>query len=310
MPRRFILLLLLLYAFDIVSGYLNLNNDINSENGVSLENLLIKAEEIARKYEVNFVGTEHLLSVMMSYNDQFINWFKQKCTSKRDIGALRKVLEELIDLNHISVNNKSDQEYECEINGHEGDCVQASFVPDIMITSPCLERSISIIQSIQTTQAVTFVEVLLGIIIAHREMPNAGGFVLLSVCDDSISSILNNLSPAKYQINKIPPRTKDSPFTWSNSIPATDESNRKRNTVKPIAPLSMVDNLPQSPVKGETHWVVPGRILAGSSPGKMTNQELLSIVYSGIDTFVNLQLNYHEYRMADYRNNLRHMATS
>ena len=103
-------------------------------------------------------------------------------------------------------------------------------------------------------------------------------------------------------------RTIDSGFTQSNSIPEAKGSKRKGNSVKTIKPLSIVHDLPQPPVQGETHWVVPGRILAGTAPGDMTDLELLSIVHSGIDTFVNLQMHYRVYEMPDYRKRLRNMA--
>ena len=74
-----------------------------------------------------------------------------------------------------------------------------------------------------------------------------------------------------------------------------------------ISLLPYLGGYPQPPVEHETHWVVPGRIMAGSSPGDMKKSELESIINSGIDTFVNLQMDYDENVIADYRNTLRKM---
>ena len=94
---------------------------MNTENRFSFEYILTNAKKIARKHEVNFIGTEHLLLAMLLYDEQFFHWLDQKCTSKETISALRRVLEELIDLNHMCGYNKSDQQCVCEVNhNHHG----------------------------------------------------------------------------------------------------------------------------------------------------------------------------------------------
>jgi len=84
-------------------------------------------------------------------------------------------------------------------------------------------------------------------------------------------------------------------FTWSNPISATKQTKSDGIKLENQHPLSISDKFPSPPVPDSTHWIVPGRILAGGSPNEMTRREILSIIESGIDTFVNLQNEFNEY---------------
>jgi hypothetical protein len=92
-------------------------------------------------------------------------------------------------------------------------------------------------------------------------------------------------------------------FTWSNTIPKA-----VGYTIKNIHPLTLVKEWPEAPVPGLTHWVIPGRLLAGGSLGGLKESELMAITNSGIDTFVSLQTSYREYVREDYRSVLRNIT--
>ena len=105
--------------------------------------------------------------------------------------------------------------------------------------------------------------------------------------------------------------------SWSTAIMASSRGDGSDCVIKPISSISISCEMPSPPVEGQTHWVIPGRILMGRSPSQMADQDLFSIISSGVDTFVNLQQNYNEYgnflgrgESADYRIRFQNMAES
>ena len=105
--------------------------------------------------------------------------------------------------------------------------------------------------------------------------------------------------------------------SWGIPIMANANDHTSHHVIKPVSSISTSCEMPSPPVKKQTHWVIPGRILVGSTPSHMTSEDLQSIVNSGVDTFVNLQQNYNEYsewfhdgESTDYRKKLRKMTQS
>jgi len=270
-----------------------------------MDDILAKAEQIAIKHKVEFVGSEHLLMAMLVSNNQFTDWLNQENISKQTISALEKVLKEIIVLKNTCEQSESGQQ-------HDHSDYENLETPGFLMRSPCLTRTISIISSIQSGNFSAGIQVLLGILISHKEFPNAAGSALLYVShgDASFSTLLNNLPFSEYKTNSISSRTKDQFLTWSDPILATEETKSKSNSLESKLLMVITDDFPNSPLPDKTHWIVPGRILAGSSPNDMTKPELLDIIESGIDTFVNLQMAYDEYSYTDYRKILRNMAAS
>jgi len=161
-----------------------------------------------------------------------------------------------------------------------------------------------------------FVKVLLGIIMAHKERANAGGIALLYVLEKENTlalSILNKMSTSIRQESSTCSKSKtfayQETFTWGENLQAAAGSNTSYNAMINPNPMSLVHEWPEPPVHGETHWVIPGRILVGASPSGMTKSGITAIVNSGIDTFVSLQTKYLEYTREDYRNVLRNISS-
>merc|ERR1712096_145879 len=108
-----------------------------------MDDILAKAEQIAIKHKVEFVGSEHLLMAMLVSNNQFTDWLNQENISKQTISALEKVLKEIIVLKNTCEQSESGQQ-------HDHSDYENLETPGFLMRSPCLTRTISIISSIQS----------------------------------------------------------------------------------------------------------------------------------------------------------------
>ena len=286
------------------------NDKMNCSKVISVEDLILKGKKIAFKYDGNFVGTEHVLLASLVDSKTFTAWLQQNGASKNQITTLQNILEKLVKTTHTN----TDVEYWCDYKLNKMKSAKSSFSLDSTMISPCLSMTIDIIHECQMSKIEDpFVKVLLGIIMAHNERPNAAGLALLNVLEKEntslASSILNKLPISKNQGSIICYNNNTKTYTWSKPILAAAWSNPNRNTMINTNPMSLVHEWPEPPVQGLTHWVIPGRILVGASPSGMNKSELMAIVNSGIDTFVSLQTTYFEYTREDYRNVLRNIST-
>ena len=299
----------------IRSSISSTNDKINGAKvEVTVEELILKSKKIALKHDSNFVGTEHLLLASLIYIKQLTSWLKQNGASKNKITSLKNVLKKIV---KTTTQTKTDAEYQCDYKHNKMKNVESSFSIDSTMISPCLSKTIGVIYAAQMCNIEElFVKVFLGIMMAHNERHNAGGLALLHVFAKENTftfSILNKLPISINQMSIVRSNIKTfdhhNTFSWSETIPAAAAgSSLNYNTMINTNPMSLDHKWPESPVPGETHWVIPGRILVGASPSIMNQSEIMTLVVSGIDTFVNLQTTYFEYVTQDYRNILRSIS--
>ena len=122
------------------------------KNHFSLQGALLVAKRIAKKHEVNILGTEHLLQAMLLTSKEILRWLEQKYKSEESLRALNVCLKELIDLKHLFKNEKviSGKDYNLIMN-----CQDMSLLYLQNMTSPCLARAIRIVESIRAHDAAT-----------------------------------------------------------------------------------------------------------------------------------------------------------
>jgi len=298
----------------------NINESVKIENSFAFESLILKAKELATKYNTSFVGTEHLLLSLLTTNNQFRTWLEQNASSnlcKDKSCALQNVLEEIIENHKLSDENDSDVAYCCDYKQLGMKDIETSFKQDSTLISPCLSNTIYMVLTLKgSNEVISFIEVLLGIILSHKEFPNPGGLALLYVLSEkkssSISQIITKLTnlyrPVNIEELTTATFTRYDHFKWSKPIPAAKIAKCFKKRSKTIS-ISLVNEWPDPPVPEKTHWVVPGRILVGCTPANMTQMEILNIVNSGIDTFVCLHECYSEFGLDDYRDTLKNMKT-
>ena len=99
-------------------------------------------------------------------------------------------------------------------------------------------------------------------------------------------------------------------FTWNpKTIPQAEKCIKKEKATKPaLGTLKPENQKMEDPPAIGTHWVLPGLLLCGRSPGEMTDGQLSAVVEAGVDTFVCLQESYTEYGCRDYRVALQALA--
>ena len=146
----------------------------------------------------------------------------------------------------------------------------------------------------------------------HGEYPNSAGISLIHYFEDAARTISSNI-PKQISPDEINEKQSNElgafpAFTWSKTISAHEQAilHNKRDVQQ--LPLQIVEEWQESPVPNDAHWVIPGRIMIGVSPGIMTISNIMDIVNSGIDTFVCLQIRYSEYSSSDYRKTLENIA--
>ena len=301
-------------------GALNcVNSNVNERDqfDVGLETLVLEAKKVAAKHNVNFVATEHLLLSMLSHKNQFKSCISKYSNSTNQIGDLRKVLEDLMKLDgtHINLNQRR-VEYECNYTHPKLELVQESLIKDHAMMSPCLSKTLDIIQSFKENEADTFSSIILAMLTTHCEYPNSAGISLTHTFldfQDAARTISSNIvkqnslgainEKQSHELGAFPA------FTWSKKISAHEQAilHNKRNVQQ--LPLKIVEEWPKSPVPDDAHWVIPGRLMIGVSPGIRKISNLMDIVNSGIDTFLCLQIRYTEYSSTDYRKTLENIAT-
>eukprot|EP00090_Calanus_glacialis_P011473 TRINITY_DN19870_c0_g1_i1.p1 TRINITY_DN19870_c0_g1~~TRINITY_DN19870_c0_g1_i1.p1 ORF type:complete len:445 (+),score=76.31 TRINITY_DN19870_c0_g1_i1:168-1337(+) len=249
-------------------------------------NILNNAEHLAVQNESPFVGTEHVLKSLLTMESRIISWLVNQPVGLNKDQAERQV-DEMIKL------------------------TRSAGSPNFY--SPSLERFLAIGGAIWGEHKLPTEGLVIGALLAHKEVKNAMGSILIDTAGGKniLALLLDTLPFAKSRIELIPPNnfvTFD--FTWNpETIPQSKESVNKFKAAKPplVTITPEILEMDKPPVKG-THWVVPGRLLCGRSPGDMTAQELVDIVEAGVDTFVSLQEDYREYGCKDYRLGLQTLA--
>uniref|UniRef100_A0A0G4ICY8 Tyrosine specific protein phosphatases domain-containing protein n=1 Tax=Chromera velia CCMP2878 TaxID=1169474 RepID=A0A0G4ICY8_9ALVE len=248
---------------------------------------------IALRNDCLFIGTEHLLLALLKLEtdspsgNRVVGWLKGlDC----DIDGLEKKLKELVTLTAKSSDPKrqfsTNLSRAFEIAKHLGTAPEGSGV----------------------TSQITTELFLLGILWSASEMPNAAASALKSSCPESVDVFAELKKAMKVDGPEVsanmPPRpTGASQSVHISEVGPENVGAEKQRAVPPFPTILNTDTQTEAfatDVDG-THWVVPGRIMCGSSAGRMRPNELSTLLSAGVDTFVCLQESYTEYGCGDYR---------
>jgi len=267
-----------------VPGSLGRMADILSPN---CRNILNTAEHLAVKNNSPFVGTEHVLASLLASESRILPWLVGN-----PVGLDRDMAErqagQMINLTRYSGS--------------------PSFY------SPSLERLLAIGGALWSDNQLPTEGLVIGALLAHKEVKNGMGSIIYEAAGgrDVLEMLLDTLPFAKNRPEKIPPNNSVKfGFTWSDTVVPKSIHGKGKATHDKITiggEVPGTEDLPEPPVRG-THWVIPGRLLCGRSPGDMSAKDIMEIVKAGVDTFVNLQESYQEYGCTDYRQVLQSSAS-
>ena len=263
-------------------------------NDTSLSNLtpncrhiLNNAEQLAVAKKSPFVGTEHVLKSLLSTEDWILPWLINNPV-QLDKDQVQ------MDVDDIILVTQSDGS------------------PNFYL--PCLERTLDIAGAIWSGHPLPTEGLVVGALLAHKEVKNAIGTILHNAASGQniLQPLLDHLSITKDRLESIPQNSFESyPFSWNPMVIAQCEKQDDIEKAAMAIPATLTPdprNLEKPPVT-ETHWVLPGRLICGLSPGGMTSQELTDLVEAGVNTFVSLEKSYTERDCKDYRVMLEALAS-
>jgi len=232
------------------------------------------AEHLALTSNSLFTGTEHLLKALLDSPCRSVSWLQRQGVSTEQV---------VTTLNEILAVTKGSG--------------KASFY------SVSLARSLQLAAHIWQGYPIPTEGLLMGAFLANKENTNAFGALLGDACGgkDLLELLLEEQPLAKSKLDNLPPKEYSKSLTWGDPLPSQNPLPLRDPLPSQIEPSSQ-----PAPTPG-THWVIPGRLAAGQSPG-YPSSSLIDLVNAGVDTFVSLQKSYYEYGCTDYRQTLRNLA--
>ena len=92
-------------------------------------------------------------------------------------------------------------------------------------------------------------------------------------------------------------------FAWQD-----DQATKGQNAKEHLKPCKGGERVGYKGPLPSTHWLLPGRLLCGRSPGGFSDEGLKALVGAGVEVFVNLQASYTEYGGWDYKQKIVQLA--
>ena len=238
-------------------------SDDDFQDNIPPQKVIEIAQDIALEQKCIFVGTEQFILALLKSESSILAWIKQKV--EIDLDLMEKLAKELV---AITASRGTAEFY-----------------------SPSLLRAIQIGKALSKgLQNMTTVAILVGGLLSHEDVPNAIGHIFHKTCQADILDLLKESIPfIKKRLTRIPSGFSSSySFTWFEHPIKSTGNGIVKGVSSTGGDVPSVESSP--PVPRKSHWVVPGQILCGSSPGDMKESDILALVEAGVNTFVCLQV--------------------